>query len=85
MELRDVGCKFLYAAEDSIALIDERTLEEHTVPINLIKNETKSLLEGKFLVATSSLNLSRRYAGQVKDGTGPASWTFASSSRQVYC
>lgn len=47
MELRDVGCKFLYASEDGVTLIDERTLDEHIIPIDLIKPEVKTLLEGK--------------------------------------
>lgn len=47
LELRDVACRFLYAADNTMTVLDERTLEEYSFPADLAKPEVQSLLEGK--------------------------------------
>jgi hypothetical protein len=75
LELRDVGCKYLYAGEDGVTLIDERTLEQHTIPTDLIKPEVKSLLEGNNLGnfdlhITLKCYVHRWNDGQIENGSG---------------
>lgn len=69
LELRDVPCRFLYAADNVMTVLDERTLEEYTFPADLAKSEVQSLLEGKTKLTDRLLRL-RWYSGQVENGTG---------------
>lgn len=69
LELRDVASRFLYAADNAMTVLDERTLEEYTFPADLAKSEVQSLLEGKTRLTNCLLWL-RWYSGQVENGAG---------------